>query len=103
MGPGGRLMARCLASAFANLRRDRCEADRSQPRRKRSKETEQLESPRVFPFCAFSRLFSEGERTMSKFNGIRGRIWFKALTGQDKSLPGDPSSVLTADAPIGDE
>jgi malonate decarboxylase gamma subunit len=40
---------------------------------------------------------------MSKFNGIRGRIWFKALTGQDKSLPGDPSSVLTADAPIGDE
>ena len=39
---------------------------------------------------------------MSKFTGIRGRAWFKALTGQDKPLPGDPPSVLTADALIGD-
>jgi malonate decarboxylase gamma subunit len=39
---------------------------------------------------------------MSKFNGIRGRIWFKALTGQDKSMPDNPS-VLTADAEIGGE
>jgi len=37
---------------------------------------------------------------MSKFNGIRGRIWFKALTGQDKPMPGDPPSVLVADGPI---
>ena len=38
---------------------------------------------------------------MSKFTGIRGRIWFKALTGQDGTMPGDPPSVLTADALIG--
>ena len=37
---------------------------------------------------------------MSKFNGIRGRIWFKALTSHDKPMPGDPPSVLVADAPI---
>jgi malonate decarboxylase gamma subunit len=40
---------------------------------------------------------------MSKFTGIRGRVWFKALTGQETPIPGDPSSVLTADAPIGGE
>jgi len=40
---------------------------------------------------------------MSKFTGIRGRVWFKALTGQDKPMPGDPHSVLAADALIGDE
>jgi len=40
---------------------------------------------------------------MSKFNGIRGRIWFKALTGQDKAMPGDPPSVLVADAQIVNE
>ena len=38
---------------------------------------------------------------MSKFNGIRGRIWFKALTGQDRATPGDLPSVLVADAPVG--
>jgi malonate decarboxylase gamma subunit len=38
---------------------------------------------------------------MSKFTGIRGRVWFKALTGQDGPMPGDPPSVLTADALIG--
>jgi malonate decarboxylase gamma subunit len=37
---------------------------------------------------------------MSNFTGIRGRIWFKALTGQDKPMPGDPFSVLVADAPV---
>jgi malonate decarboxylase gamma subunit len=37
---------------------------------------------------------------MSKFKGTRGRTWFKALTGQDKPMPGDPPSVLVADAPI---
>ena len=40
---------------------------------------------------------------MSKFTGIRGRVWFKALTGQDTPMPGDPPSVLVADALIGDE
>ena len=40
---------------------------------------------------------------MSKFTGTRGRVWFKALTGQAKPMPGDPPSVLVADAPIGNE
>jgi malonate decarboxylase gamma subunit len=40
---------------------------------------------------------------MSKFTGIRGRVWFKALTGQGKPLLGDPSSVLVADALIDNE
>jgi biotin-independent malonate decarboxylase gamma subunit len=40
---------------------------------------------------------------MSNFIGIRGKIWFKALTGQDTPMPGDPPSVLVADAAIGDE
>ena len=40
---------------------------------------------------------------MSEFTGIRGRVWFKALTGQEKPMPGDPHSVLVADAAIGDE
>jgi malonate decarboxylase gamma subunit len=40
---------------------------------------------------------------MSKFTGIRGRVWFKALTGQDGTMPGDPPSVLTANALIGDD
>ena len=40
---------------------------------------------------------------MSKFTGTRGRVWFKALTGQEKPMPGDPPSVLVADAPIGNE
>jgi malonate decarboxylase gamma subunit len=40
---------------------------------------------------------------MIKFTGIRGRVWFKALTGQDTPMPGDPPSVLVADALIGNE
>jgi malonate decarboxylase gamma subunit len=40
---------------------------------------------------------------MSKFTGIRGRVWFKVLTGQDTPMPEDPPSVLVADAVIGDE
>jgi biotin-independent malonate decarboxylase gamma subunit len=51
----------------------------------------------------FSRLFYEGTPSMSKFTGTRGRVWFKALTGQAKPMPGDPLSVLVADAPIGNE
>jgi malonate decarboxylase gamma subunit len=38
---------------------------------------------------------------MSEYTGVRGRVWFRALTGQDLPLAGDPKSVLTADAPIG--
>jgi malonate decarboxylase gamma subunit len=40
---------------------------------------------------------------MSDFTGTRGRIWFKALAGQESSMPGDPHSVLTVDAQIGDD
>jgi malonate decarboxylase gamma subunit len=38
---------------------------------------------------------------MSEHTGVRGRVWFRALTGQDAPMAGDPGSVLTADAPIG--
>jgi malonate decarboxylase gamma subunit len=38
---------------------------------------------------------------MSEYTGVRGRVWFRALTGQDSPMTGDPKSVLTADAPIG--
>jgi malonate decarboxylase gamma subunit len=40
---------------------------------------------------------------MSEFTGIRGTVWFRALTGQASPLPGDPKSVFTSDAPIGKE
>ena len=40
---------------------------------------------------------------MNNFIGIRGKVWFKALTGHEAPTPGDPPSVLTADAPIGDD
>lgn len=40
---------------------------------------------------------------MSETKGIRGRVWFRALTGQATPLAGDPASVLTADAPLGSE
>jgi malonate decarboxylase gamma subunit len=38
---------------------------------------------------------------MTEYSGIRGKAWFRALTGQDTPMAGDPESVLTADAPIG--
>jgi malonate decarboxylase gamma subunit len=38
---------------------------------------------------------------MTEYSGIRGKAWFRALTGQDSPMAGDPESVLTADAPIG--
>jgi malonate decarboxylase gamma subunit len=40
---------------------------------------------------------------MSEFTGIRGTVWFRALTGQASPMPGDPKSVLASDAPIGKE
>jgi malonate decarboxylase gamma subunit len=47
--------------------------------------------------------WNKGEKPMSEFKGIRGRVWFKALTDQETPMPGDPHSVMVADAPIGDE
>jgi malonate decarboxylase gamma subunit len=40
---------------------------------------------------------------MSEPARVRGRAWFSALTGKTAPLPGDPNSVLTADAYLGDE
>jgi malonate decarboxylase gamma subunit len=40
---------------------------------------------------------------MSEQPGVRGGAWFKALTGQSSPMQGDPGSVLTADAKLGDE
>lgn len=40
---------------------------------------------------------------MMEHNGMRGAAWFRALTGEVPPLPGDPASVLTADAPLGEE
>jgi malonate decarboxylase gamma subunit len=40
---------------------------------------------------------------MSEFTGVRGTVWFRALTGQESPMAGDPKSVLTADAPLGDD
>ena len=38
---------------------------------------------------------------MNIFTGVRGTAWFRVLTGQASAMPGDPKSVLTADAPLG--
>ncbi len=40
---------------------------------------------------------------MSEHLGIRGTVWFRALTGQASPMPSDPNSVLTADAPLGND
>ena len=40
---------------------------------------------------------------MSEYVGIRGTVWFRALTGQTSPMPGDPKSVLTADALLGND
>ena len=40
---------------------------------------------------------------MNHYTGSRGTTWFQALTGNATPLPGDPKSVLTADAAIGAE
>jgi malonate decarboxylase gamma subunit len=40
---------------------------------------------------------------MSEYIGTRGTVWFRALTGQTSPMPGDPKSVLTADAPLGSD
>jgi biotin-independent malonate decarboxylase gamma subunit len=38
---------------------------------------------------------------MSDFQGIRGTVWFRAFTGKASPMPGEPHSVLTADATLG--
>jgi malonate decarboxylase gamma subunit len=40
---------------------------------------------------------------MSEFTGVRGTVWFRALTGQASPMPGDPKSVLTSDVPLGND
>ena len=40
---------------------------------------------------------------MSAQPGIRGKAWFKALTGSERALDGDPGSLLTADAKLGED
>jgi malonate decarboxylase gamma subunit len=70
---------------------------RSQHRRARDIET--MESSRD----AAPGGRQQSEKITSEVAGTRGRVWFKALTGQESSLPGDPRSVLTADAQIGND
>jgi malonate decarboxylase gamma subunit len=40
---------------------------------------------------------------MSEHTGIRGTVWFRALTGQAYPMSGDPDSVLAADALLGED
>jgi malonate decarboxylase gamma subunit len=40
---------------------------------------------------------------LSEYTGVRGTVWFRALTGNASPSSGDPKSVLTADAPLGKE
>jgi malonate decarboxylase gamma subunit len=42
-------------------------------------------------------------QSMSGQVGLRGKSWFEALTGRNFPLEGDPGSVLTADARLGNE
>jgi malonate decarboxylase gamma subunit len=40
---------------------------------------------------------------MSQQVGLRGKAWFQALTGKNSPMAGDPGSVLTGDAKLGEE
>src|SRR5271169_1297872 len=40
---------------------------------------------------------------MNEQVGLRGRAWFKALTGSDTTNHGDPNSVLATTAAVGNE
>jgi len=40
---------------------------------------------------------------MIEHTSVRGTVWFRAFTGRASPMPGDPKSVLTADAPLGDD
>src|ERR1700731_1533914 len=40
---------------------------------------------------------------MSEYTGVRGTVWFHAFTGHSSPMHGDPKSVLTGDASLGNE
>ena len=40
---------------------------------------------------------------MSTQIGVRGKAWFQAFTGKNSPMAGDPGSVLTADAQLGED
>jgi malonate decarboxylase gamma subunit len=40
---------------------------------------------------------------MSTQIGLRGKAWFQAFTGKNSPMAGDPGSVLTADAQLGED
>ena len=40
---------------------------------------------------------------MSTQAGVRGKVWFHALTGKNSPMAGDPGSVVTADARLGED
>ena len=40
---------------------------------------------------------------MSEQVGLRGKAWFQAFTGKNSPMAGDPGSVLTADAKLGED
>jgi malonate decarboxylase gamma subunit len=40
---------------------------------------------------------------MSTQIGVRGKAWFQAFTGKNSPMAGDPASVLTADAQLGED
>ena len=40
---------------------------------------------------------------MNEQAGLRGKVWFKSLTGSDTPNSGDPNSVLATTAAVGDE
>jgi malonate decarboxylase gamma subunit len=40
---------------------------------------------------------------MNEHVGLRGRTWFKLLTGSDTPQAGDPHSVLATNVPFGNE
>ena len=40
---------------------------------------------------------------MSEYIGVRGTVWFRALTGKASPMMGDPKSVLTSDASLGND
>jgi biotin-independent malonate decarboxylase gamma subunit len=40
---------------------------------------------------------------MSEHIGLRGRVWFQALTGNNQPAPGDRDTVLATEAQIGEE
>src|SRR3984885_6020959 len=40
---------------------------------------------------------------MSEHIGLRGRVWFEALTGSNQPVSGNPGTVLASNSQIGDE